>query len=77
MIERSQRRVPVPVAAASVILLVAAVLPASMMFTNGPSLATGLTGVLLLLALAYGLLRGSGRARFWTTVFSTASVVSS
>ncbi|WP_130330964.1 hypothetical protein [Micromonospora kangleipakensis] len=75
MIEQSQRRVPMPVAAASVILLVAAALPASMMFTTGPSMASGLIGVLLLLALAYGLWRGSGRARFWTTVFSTASVV--
>ncbi|MET8837761.1 hypothetical protein ABZV78_28125 [Micromonospora sp. NPDC004540] len=75
MIEQSQRRVPMPVVAASVILLVAAVLPASMMFASGPSMVTGLIGVLLLLALAYGLWRGSGRARFWTTVFSTASVV--
>ncbi|MEV0153004.1 hypothetical protein AB0H57_04585 [Micromonospora sp. NPDC050686] len=74
MIEQSQRRVPVPVVVASVILLVAAALPASMMLTSGPSMATGLIGVLLLLALAYGLWRGSGRARFWTTVFSTASV---
>ncbi|GHJ52232.1 hypothetical protein Nm8I071_15390 [Nonomuraea sp. TT08I-71] len=75
MIEQSQRRVPVPVAAASVILLVAAALSASMMFGSGPSIATGSIGVLLLLALAYGLWRGSGRARFWTTVLSTASVV--
>ncbi|MEU5946800.1 hypothetical protein ABZ793_14710 [Micromonospora sp. NPDC047465] len=75
MIEQSQRRVPMPVAAASVTLLVAAALPASMMFTSGRSMATGLIGVLLLLALAYGLWRGSGRARFWTTVFSTASIV--
>lgn len=75
MIEQSQRRVPIPIAAASVILLVAAAFPASMMFTSVPSMATGLIGVLLLLALAYGLWRGSGRARFWTTVFSTASVV--
>ncbi|RAO35778.1 hypothetical protein PSN13_02201 [Micromonospora saelicesensis] len=28
----------------------------------------------MLRALAYGLWRGSGRARFWTTVFSTVSV---
>ncbi|MGW9194609.1 hypothetical protein [Micromonospora chersina] len=75
MIEQSQRRVPMPVAAASVILLVAAALPATMIFTGGPSVATGLIGVLLLLALAYGLWRGSGRAWFWTTVFSTSSVV--
>ncbi|MFC4144734.1 hypothetical protein ACFO0M_00525 [Micromonospora mangrovi] len=75
MIEQSQRRVPVPVAAASVILLVAAALSASMMFGSGPSIATELIGVLLLLALAYGLWRGSGRARFWTTVLATASVV--
>lgn len=64
-----------PIAAASVILLVAAVLPASMMLTGGSSIAVGLLGVLLLLALAYGLWRGSGRARFWTTVFSAAGVV--
>ncbi|MER7589466.1 hypothetical protein ABTW72_18220 [Micromonospora sp. NPDC127501] len=74
MIEQSQRRVPVPVAVSAVILLVGATIPASTMFTNGPSAATGLLGVLLLLALAHGLWRGSGRARFWTTVFSTISV---
>ncbi|MFC4019595.1 hypothetical protein ACFOW4_16855 [Micromonospora sp. GCM10011542] len=74
MIGQSQRRVPMPVAAAAAILLVGAALPASMMFANGPSMATGLIGVLLLLALAYGLWRGSGRARFWTTVLSTVSV---
>ncbi|MET8233049.1 hypothetical protein ABZS77_20505 [Micromonospora sp. NPDC005298] len=75
MIEQSQRHVPMPVAAASVILLVAAALAATMMFSSGPSMAAGLIGVLLLLALAYGLWRGSGRARFWTTVFSTAGIV--
>jgi hypothetical protein len=64
-----------PVAASSVIVLVGAALPASMMFASGPSMVTGLIGALLLLALAYGLWRGSGRARFWTTVLSTASVV--
>jgi hypothetical protein len=64
-----------PVAASSVIVLVGAALPASMMFASGPSMVTGLIGVLLLLALAYGLWRGSGRARFWTTILSTASVV--
>ncbi|KAB1922273.1 hypothetical protein AB0J94_26000 [Micromonospora noduli] len=74
MIEQSQRRVPVPVAVAAVILLVGAAIPASMMSADGSSVATGLIGVLLLLALAYGLWRGSGRARFWTTVFSTVSV---
>ncbi|MFD6755489.1 MULTISPECIES: hypothetical protein [Micromonospora] len=75
MIEQGQRRVPVPVAAASGILLVAAVLAVTMLFSGGPSVATGLIGVVLLPALAYGLWRGSGRARFWTTVFATASVV--
>ncbi|MER5702228.1 hypothetical protein ABT023_09770 [Micromonospora sp. NPDC002296] len=75
MIERSQRRVPMPVAAASVILLVAIVFPATTMFASGPSMVIGLMQVLLLLALAYGLWRGSGRARFWATLFSTVSVV--
>ncbi|MBQ1049595.1 hypothetical protein KBX50_14115 [Micromonospora sp. C51] len=75
MIEQGQRRVPAPVAAVCLVLLVAAALWGSMMLTSGPSVATGLIGVLLLLALAYGLWRGSGRARFWTTVFSTAGVV--
>ncbi|MGW4499218.1 hypothetical protein ACWENR_11480 [Micromonospora sp. NPDC004336] len=75
MIEQSRRRVPVPVAAASVILLVGAVLPATMIFAGGPALATGLIGAVLLLALAYGLWRGSGRARFWATVLSTFSAV--
>ncbi|MEU6025263.1 hypothetical protein [Micromonospora sp. NPDC047134] len=75
MIEQSQRRVPVPVAAVSVILLVATALSASMIIASGASIAIGLIGVLILLALANGLWRGSGRARFWTTVISTASVV--
>ncbi|MEG3635817.1 hypothetical protein [Micromonospora palythoicola] len=75
MIEQSQRRVPVPVAVASIIVLVAAALPASTMFAGGASMVYGLIGVLLLLALAHGLWRGSGRARFWTTVFATAVVV--
>ncbi|WP_320066550.1 hypothetical protein [Micromonospora sp. RTGN7] len=75
MIEQSQRRVPMPVAVASVTLLVATVFPATAMFTSGPFMVTGLIQVLLLLALAYGLWRGSGRARFWTTVFSTVSAV--
>ncbi|TNH30231.1 hypothetical protein FHG89_08825 [Micromonospora orduensis] len=74
MIEQSQRRVPLPVAAASMTVLVAAALSATTIFTGGPFMATGLIGVLLLLALAFGLWRGSGRARFWTTVFSTLSV---
>lgn len=64
-----------PVAAASVILLVATAFPATTMFTSGPSMVTGLIQVLLLLVLAYGLWRGSGRARFWTTLFLTTSVV--
>ncbi|MBY8871827.1 hypothetical protein K7640_08235 [Micromonospora sp. PLK6-60] len=72
MIEQGRRRVPVPVAAASVVLLVAAAFSASRMF-NGSSVAAGLVGVLLLLALAYGLWRGSGRARFWATVLATAT----
>ncbi|WP_141721777.1 hypothetical protein [Micromonospora citrea] len=75
MIEQRRRRVPVPVAAASVILVVAAALAVAMMSSGGPSIATGLIGVLLLLALAYGLWRGSGRARFWTTVLATVGVV--
>ncbi|MEU5942444.1 hypothetical protein ABZ807_25445 [Micromonospora sp. NPDC047548] len=64
-----------PVAVALVILLVAAVIAAAQMLTSGPSRATGFIVALLVLALGYGLWRGSGRARFWTTVFSTASVV--
>jgi hypothetical protein len=76
MIEQSQRRVPMPVAAAVVVLLLGTAIPAGEMLTSGPSSATGgLIALLLVLALAYGLWRGSGRARFWTTVFLTASVV--
>ena len=75
MIEQRQRRVPVAIAAACVILLVSAALAASTMFAGGPSTVTGSLGALLYLALAYGLWRGSGRARFWTAVFSTAGVV--
>ncbi|MBM0227676.1 hypothetical protein [Micromonospora sp. ATA51] len=75
VIEQSERRVPVPVTAAVVILLVATAIPAGKMLTSGPSRASGLIAGLLVLALAFGLWRGSGRARFWTTVFSTASVV--
>ncbi|WP_200211533.1 hypothetical protein [Micromonospora coerulea] len=74
MIEQSQRRIPMPVAAAVVILLVATAIPAGKMLTSGPPRATGLIAGLLVLALAYGLWRGSGRARFWTTVFSTVGV---
>ncbi|MFC0002831.1 hypothetical protein [Micromonospora siamensis] len=73
VVEQGQRRVPGPVVAA-VTLLVAAALPASTMLASGPRMATGLVGVVLLLAMAHGLWRGSGRARFLTTVFSTAGV---
>ncbi|MEV4540589.1 hypothetical protein [Micromonospora echinaurantiaca] len=76
MIEQSRRRVPVPVAVAAVaILLVAAAILLGAMSSTGPSTAVGLVAGLFVLALAYGLWRGSGRARFRATVFATASAV--
>jgi hypothetical protein len=70
-----RRSAPVPVVAAVVVLLLVAAIPGRHVVTSGSSLATGLLAALLLVALAYGLWRGSGRARFWTTVFSTAAVL--
>ncbi|SCG80218.1 hypothetical protein GA0070609_6312 [Micromonospora echinaurantiaca] len=76
MIEQSRRRVPVPVAVAAVaILLAATAILLGAMSSTGPSTVVGLVVGLLVLALAYGLWRGSGRARFWTTVFATAGAV--
>jgi len=72
---QSRQTAPAPVVAAVVVLLVAAAIPVRDMLTSGLSMATGLLAVLLFVVLAYGLWRGSGRARFWTTVFATAAVV--
>ncbi|WP_405099957.1 hypothetical protein [Micromonospora sp. NBC_01412] len=75
MIKQNQRRVPMQVVAvALVILLVATAILVGAMSSSGPSRAIGLIVGLLVLALAYGVWRGSGRARFWTTIFSTAGV---
>jgi hypothetical protein len=75
MVEQRQRRVPAPVTAALVILLLTSVVPVATTVTGGASIVAGLIVCGLVLALAYGLWRGSGRARFWTTVFSTGTVV--
>lgn len=74
MIEQGERRVPVPVAAAVSVLLLANAGPVGRaMLTGGPLTVSGLIAPVLVVALAYGLWRGSGRARFWTTVLSTGS----
>lgn len=75
MTAQSRPSAPAPVVVAAVVLLVVAAIPAGRMLTSGSAMATGLLAALLYLALAYGLWRGSGRARFWTMVFSTAAVV--
>jgi len=75
MTAHGRQTAPVPVVVAAVVLLVVAAIPARHLLTSGSSMATGLLAALLFLALAYGLWRGSGRARFWTSVFSTAAIL--
>lgn len=74
MIEQSERRVPAPVAAAALLLFLAGAdsVGRAILTSDEPRVGGLLTGVLEV-ALGYGLWRGSGRARFWTTVLSTGS----
>jgi len=64
MTAHGRQTAPVPVVVAAVVLLVVAAIPARHLLTSGSSMATGLLAALLFLALAHGLWRGSGRARF-------------
>jgi len=75
MTAHGRQTAPVPVVVAAVVLLVVAAIPARHLLTSGSSMAAGLLAALLFLALAHGLWRGSGRARFWTSVFSTAAIL--
>ncbi|RKN42082.1 hypothetical protein [Micromonospora endolithica] len=76
MIEQPRRRPPLPiVAVALTTALVAVAVLVSAMASSGSSRIIGSMTALLVLGLAYGLWRGSGRARFWASVSATASAV--
>jgi peptidoglycan/LPS O-acetylase OafA/YrhL len=76
MIEQRRRRVPVPVlAAAALISLAAMALLVDTLASNGSAMVLGFMVGLLVLGLAHGVWRGSGRARFWATVLATAGIV--
>ncbi|PZG12577.1 hypothetical protein C1I95_25450 [Micromonospora craterilacus] len=75
MIEQVEPRVPMPVAVAVLIMVLVIAGSVGETLTTPPFGVTELMLPVLFLALAYGLWRRSGRARFWTTVFLMLAVV--
>ncbi|MEV6813383.1 hypothetical protein [Micromonospora sp. NPDC051296] len=75
MIEQVESRIPRPVAAAVLILVLTTAGSVGEMLMTASFTVTGPIFPILFLVLAYGLWRRSGRARFWTTLLLTMAVV--
>ncbi|MEV2237953.1 hypothetical protein [Micromonospora sp. NPDC049891] len=75
MTEQRRPRIPLPVVAAVSLLVLTVVGSVGALVTTPGATGIGLMVPVLVLVLAVGLCRGSGRARFWVTVLLTWSIV--